>query len=325
VVEGVGHALPDRVVTTAEVAARVSAASGLRLDPRVIVRLSGVESRRFAGRGETPSSLAAAAAEHALVRAGRTVRDIDLIVNASASQDMAEPSTAAFVQERLGCADIAAFDVKNACNGFLTALELTRVLIESGAHRRALVVAAEVVSHNITWSLEDSRELALRFANYTAGDAGGACIIGASDDPDRGLRPGHFISDGRLWRLCAATVEGSRIQLATSSAELERIALDRVPPIVLRVLAQESWTAEAVDLFVPHQASVPAIERACQVVGVPFDRCMVTATELGNTAAASMPLALSLAQEQGRLPHGSKVLLVGSASGFSGGVMPIIW
>jgi 3-oxoacyl-[acyl-carrier-protein] synthase-3 len=325
VIEGVGHAVPETSLSTHEVAARVSAASGFRLDPHVIVRLSGVERRRCAEPGQTPSALGAMACRRALADANRSVGDIDLVVSGSITQDMAEPSVAALIQDRVGCAEGAAFDVKNGCNGFLSALDLARSLIEAGAHRLALVVAAEVLTPQTEWSLEDTRQLATRFASFTVGDAAGALVVGPGDGRWRGVGAGVFVSDGRHWRLCASTAEDSRMTLTTDSVALERVVIERVPPLVHEVLAAQGWTGHDIDVCVPHQASVPALERTSRLLDIPFDRCVVTAREYGNTAAASIPLALSIAKRRGRLRAGSRVVLIGGASGFSGGVMPVVW
>jgi 3-oxoacyl-[acyl-carrier-protein] synthase-3 len=113
--------------------------------------------------------------------------------------------------------------------------------------------------------------------------------------------------------------------LTTDSVALERVAHTLVPPLVLEVLAREGWSGESIDLCVPHQASVPAIERTSRFLGIPLDRCVVTARQFGNTAAASIPLALSVAKQEGRLLPGSRVVLIGAASGFSGAVIPVAW
>jgi 3-oxoacyl-(acyl-carrier-protein) synthase III len=325
VIEGVGHAVPRRSMSTDEVAARVSASSGFRLDPRVIVGLSGVEERRCAGPDEMPSFLASAACRRALADAGRRAEEVDLVINASISQDSSEPATAALIQERVGCSGSAAFDVKNGCNGFLSALELARVLIEAGAHRLALVVAAEVLTPVTAWSLQDSRELATWFATYTFGDAGAACVVGGRGGGTRRIGPGVFESDGRHWRLCTTTREDDRFVVTTHSIELERMASERVPKLVDQVLEREGWPGDTVDLCVPHQASVPGLARTSEMLSIPLDRCVVTTTRFGNTAAASMPLALSVAKATGRLHRGARVLLVGAASGFSAGVTPVVW
>src|SRR4051794_36571634 len=123
-IEGVGHVVPDRAVSTDEIAARITSASGFRIDPRIIVRLCGVESRRCAAPGDTPSSLGAEACRRALADAGRIPEEVDLVISGSITQDMSEPSVAALVQSRVGCSDGAAFDVRNGCNAFLSALDL---------------------------------------------------------------------------------------------------------------------------------------------------------------------------------------------------------
>jgi 3-oxoacyl-(acyl-carrier-protein) synthase III len=332
VVTGTGRYAPDDVWTSDMVEARVDESSGEWCIPKGIIRLTtGVAERRFASDGMCSSDLAARAAHRALVASGIEPCDVDVVIFASASHDVAEPATANMLQQALGADHAAVMDVKNACNSFLNGLDVAQAFIETGRATRVLVAAGECLSPTIKWEIDGSRDLPIRLAALTLGDAGAACMLEASAAPERGLMRGAFESDGRHWDLSTVLAGGSRYGAAPDrmffecrSAKLQQLAVSRIPALVTDVLTKLDWSLDDVALVVPHQVSISVIERISSLLEFPLERCMVTLDRFGNTAAASIPFALDLAIEKGRATEGDKVLLVGGAAGFSAAVIPLI-
>jgi 3-oxoacyl-[acyl-carrier-protein] synthase-3 len=333
-VTGVGHFLPARDVTSAEVEARVTECSdGFRLPRGLIELLTGVASRRFAGPGEASSDLAAAAGLRALDNAAVDPLAIDLVIFASASHDVAEPATANILQEKLGCTAAAVFDVKNACNSFLNGLDVAHAFIQTGRASRVLVAAGEKLSPTINWVVRDKADLAIKLAAFTLGDGGGACVIEGSERTERrGLLPALFLSEGQHWELSTILGGGTRYGadperqfFECRSAELQGLAVGNLPGLITKAVESVGWSLDDVDRIIPHQVSRSVIDQISELLGIPTSLSELTLDRFGNTAAASIPIALSLAVGQGRIRRGDKVLLVGGAAGFSAGVIPVIW
>jgi 3-oxoacyl-(acyl-carrier-protein) synthase III len=331
VITGLGHFLPGRLISSREVEDRVKANGG-KIPAGLIKRLAGVVTRYYAGEGVSSSDLAAQAGLRALANAQVEPSSVDLLIFASATHDMAEPATANPVQEKIGCWGAQLFDVKNACNSFINALEIAHSFIETGRASKVLVTAGEVLSAVINWEVEDAEDLRYKFAGFTLGDGGGACLLESGPAGPRGLIPGKYLSDGRYWRLSTVLSGGTMLRRDLSrwffechTEELQALALERLPPLINQVLEEVNWTPSEVKLVVPHQVSMPVIRKLCILFDYPLERCVVTVDRLGNLAAASIPVALSLAAEEGRLELGDKVLLIGAAAGFSAGVMPLVW
>ena len=333
VVTGIAHHLPDQVVTTDEVAARVSRHSPVSFSPRAIRVASGIERRHYVAPGEACSDLAATAGSKALAAAGVEPADVDVLIFAAGSQDVTEPATANIVQTKVGCIGSSAFDVKNACNGFLNALDIARTKIWLGEARRVLVTSGEVGSAYIDWVVTEIAELQRKLPAFTLGDGGAAMLIEAREGDDRGLRPGRFTTDGNHWGLSTVLSGGTHLPVGDFShtylecdgRALHDLAVAKIPGAVKDVLEAVGWSTEDIALGVPHQTSVHTIAECAKAIGVPLERISVTVDRVGNTAAASVPIALSVAAEQGRLSRGDKVLLVGGAAGFSTAVLPLVW
>jgi 3-oxoacyl-(acyl-carrier-protein) synthase III len=331
-ITGTGRYEPDDVWTSDMVEARVNECSGGWQIPKGIIRLAtGVVERRYASDGECSSDLAARAAEKAMASAGIEPRDVDLLIFASASHDVAEPATANMLQTALGCDRAAVMDVKNACNSFLNGLDVAQAFIETGRAPRVVVAAGERLLPFIKWDINGSEDLPQRLAALTLGDAGAACVLEASAAPERGVMRGAFESDGSHWELSTVLAGGTRYGAAPErmffecrSMRLQQLAVARIPALVNDVLIKLDWALDDVALVVPHQVSRSVIERIASLLAYPLDRCAVTLDRFGNTAAASIPFALDLAVEEGRAAAGDKVLLVGGAAGFSAAVIPLI-
>lgn len=333
VVAGVGHYLPDRVVTTEEVVARVNEASGRTvLTPRIVVALSGVQERRFAAPGTTSSELAALAGRAALDQAGCQPEDVDLLIFGAVTQDVIEPATSNIVQERLGCWNAAVFDVKNACNSFVNAVDVAAAKIITGQARRVLVTTGEVASVHVAWKIGDAADAERKLPSLTIGDAGGAFLMEAAEGSGRGVLPGFFMSDGREWRLSTILSGGTLLpgdaghfHMECDGMRLHQLGVERVPGALDEVLRRTGWKVEDIALAIPHQTSVHTIEEIRAKTGFHADQGVVTVDRLGNTGAASIPTGLSLAVAEGRVKRGDKILLIGGAAGFGLSIIPLIW
>jgi 3-oxoacyl-(acyl-carrier-protein) synthase III len=332
VVTAVGHYLPDEVVTSREVEERVGKLNGFAMPPGMIELLAGVKTRHYAPEDAASSDLAAAAGLAALENAGMHPMALDAMISCSATHDCAEPSTACIVQGKIGCKNAYSMDVKDACNGFLHGLDVAAMLIETGRASKILVTAGEVLSSVINWQIDGMADLQTKFAGLTLGDAGAAFVVEASEDEDRGILQGEFMTDGDHWRLSTVLGGGTLMRQSPEgayfdckSAELAQLALDHLPDLFVKGRERLGWEPAEIALAVPHQVSRGVAVELAGRWDFPVERCMITLDRVGNTAAASIPLAVSLAVEEGRLQRGDKVVLVGGAAGFSAGVLPVIW
>jgi 3-oxoacyl-[acyl-carrier-protein] synthase-3 len=262
-----------------------------------------------------------------------SVDEIDLIIFAACTQDITEPATANIVQEKLGSTNSQVLDVKNACNSFLNGLDVADSHIRTGKSRRALVVSGETLSVGIDWNIRSLDDLKSRLAALTLGDAGAAMVLEAvPEEEGRGILATRFRSYGHKWRLATVLAGGSMrgmnpeyAYFRSESAELREAALELIPGVVAAVCAEIGWKPSDIELACGHQVTKELVHALAKMCNVPADCSMVTVTDYGNTAAASIPVALATAYEQGRLARGTKVMLVGGAAGFSVGVIPVIW
>lgn len=327
---GIGRCLPDRVVTSAEVERMVSESAGdLRIPAGMIRLVSGVEERRYATADQASSDLAAIAATAAMAMADIDPELVDLVIFAAASHDVSEPATANMVQTKTGCARAAVFDVKNACNSFLNAMDVAMAMIETGRYHNVLVASGEVLSPAVKWDL-DASGFANRLAALTLGDAGAACVISAVEEGR--LHRGCFFTDGTHWDLSTVMGGGTlmrhdhtRHYFECDSARLLEIASEHLPRLIENALEQVGWSLDDIDLVVPHQVSKSIVDLITTRMNVAVERCQVTLDRFGNTAAASIPLALATAVAEGQVKKGDRILLVGGAAGFSAGVVPLEW
>jgi 3-oxoacyl-[acyl-carrier-protein] synthase-3 len=293
VITGWGTAVPDKVVTNADLEARLDTSDSW------IVERTGIRERHIGG---TTAELAVAAGRQALERAGRTGADVDVLVLATSTPDALVPGTSATVQHGLGVRG-GAFDVNAACSGFVYGLVSAHGLVLAGA-QRVLVVGSETLSHITDW---DDRSLAV-----LVGDGAGAVLLEATDGPGD-LLAWDLGADGSLRHLLSCDHGG---YLFMNGKEIFRHAVRVVVDSSRTVLERIGAGPEDVDLFVPHQANARIIAAAGQRLGIPEERWVVTIDRYGNTSSASIPLALADALDEGRLHRGDLVLV----SGFGGGM-----
>lgn len=314
VARGCGHYLPARVVENAEFAASLDTS-----DDWIRAR-TGIERRHFAAAGERTSDLAAAAARSALADAGMTSGDLDAIVLATATPDQTFPSTATRVQAMLGMEHGFAFDIQAVCAGFVFALAQADALIRSGMARRVMVIGAEVFSRILDFQ---DRGTCVLF-----GDGAGALILEASEASDgRGLLATDLRSDGRFNEILyvdgGPSTTGVAGVVRMSGQEVFKHAVNKLAETGAAALARAGLTSADVDWLVPHQANMRIMTMTAAKLGVPKERVVATVQDHGNTSAASIPLALSVAH--GRFRPGDVVLMEAIGGGLAWGAAVLRW
>lgn len=333
VVSGIGYHLPENVVTSEEVERRVYETTRFRLPRGLVRKVTGIESRHYCADGDQASDLAVEASRTALERAGIKPDQVDLLIFASCMQDVAEPATANIIQEKLGATEAHVFDVKNACNSFLNGLDVAESQIQTGKAKTVLIAAGETLSFVIDWAIDSVDKLRSAMAGLTLGDAGAAAVITAETNGNgRGFLPSTFRSYGDQWRLATVMSGGTMYRtsaehsyFSSKSQELREQALKYIPIFVKQTLDRIGWKPDEIDVVCCHQVTMELVRELASRCGIPLERCAVSLPDCGNTAAASIPIGLARAQEEGRLKPYTKVLLVGGAAGFSVGVVPIVW
>lgn len=313
---GCGAYLPSRVVTNDDLAKRIDTSD------EWIRKRTGIRQRHIAAEGELTSDLAVKAAMPAMERAGVTADDIDLVVVATSTPDNTFPATATKVQAQLGIRRGAAFDVQAVCAGFVYALSVADNMVRMGQARTALVIGSEVFSRILDW---EDRGTCVLF-----GDGAGAIVIQQTDLEDsRGVLSTHIFSDGQYYDMLyvdgGPSSTGTAGYLRMEGREVFRHAVHRMSEAVEIALSENGLTLDAIDWLVPHQANVRIIDSVGKKLDVPSDKVVVTVSTQANTSAATIPLALSAAQADGRLQEGDLVALTALGGGFSWGSALIRW
>jgi 3-oxoacyl-[acyl-carrier-protein] synthase-3 len=316
---GIGHYLPDRIVPNSEFEA------SLDTSDEWIRSRSGIERRRFAAEGQTTSDLATRAARAALENAGLTADDIDGIIIATSTPDLTFPSVATMVQAELGMTRGFAFDVQAVCAGFIYALCTANAMIVSGQADRLLVIGAETFSRIMDWT---DRSTCVLF-----GDGAGALILGAASgtgtSDDRGILATDLNSDGRhrdmLYVDGGVSTTGTAGKLRMQGNLLFRQAVDKLASTALTALERCDLTGTDVDWIVPHQANIRIIAGTAKKLGLPMERVILTVQDHGNTSAASIPLALSVGVQDGRIERGDLLLSEAIGGGLAWGAVVLRW
>lgn len=304
---GLGTALPPAVVTNADVAAVVG------VDEDWIVKRTGIRRRRWAAPGDRLHVLAARAATEAMEDAGVTAAELDLILFGTCSADEIIPHTSALLAEELGAGQAGAMDIGAACTGFLSAVALATGMIETGRARYVLVVGAEILSRHI--DTRDRRTAAL------FGDGAGAVVMGAAATTAVG--PIVLGSDGSHGPTLHAERSDGLIRM--DGPEVFKHAVTRMGEAMLEACAQTGVTLEDIDLFVFHQANARILTALIERHDLDPARVVSAIGEIGNTSAASIPLALGVARENGQLQPGQRVLLAAFGAGFTWGATIVDW
>jgi 3-oxoacyl-[acyl-carrier-protein] synthase-3 len=306
-ITGLGIALPARVVPNAEITPAIG------VDDDWIVRRTGIRERRYCEPGAALHELAAAAGAAALADAGIDGAAVDLVLVASCSQDSVMPNAAPQVAHALGAGTAAAFDVGSACTGFLAALAVARGMLASGAASNALVIGAEIMSRHVD---PGDRNTAALF-----GDGAGAIVTTAGAPGDLG--PVVLGSDGAHSQLIVADRDTQL--LAMDGHETFKQAVRRMGEASIAAAAAAEVALADIDLYVYHQANTRILASLSERLELDPAKVVDAIASLGNTSAASVPLALSAARAQGRLRPGMRVLLAAAGSGFTWGASVVQW
>lgn len=321
VVKGVGAALPKRCVTNKQLESEVDTTD------EWIVQRTGIKQRYIADAEETTVSLGIAAARAALDKAALAPGDIDLIICATSTPDYTFPSSATMIQAGLGITGGVAFDLQAVCAGFVFAVATAEKFLASGSHKRALVIGSETFSRILDWK---DRTTCVLF-----GDGAGAMVLEAQEEGPqeqggpRGVLSSCLRSDGRhrakLYVDGGPSSTGTVGLLRMEGKEVFRFAVGQVTDVMADALKEAGLVAADLDWFVPHQANRRIIDASAQKFGISTEKVVTTVQLHGNTSAASIPLALSVACEDGRIQPGDLVMIEAIGGGFTWGAAIIRW
>lgn len=315
-ITGTGSYLPPERLSNADLVARLAAA-GVETTDEWIVERTGIRARHFAAADVTCSDLAVEAAKQAIASAGLQPSDIDLIIVATSTPDMVFPSTACILQNKLGIAGCAAFDMQAVCSGFVYALTVADAMIKSGAASKALVVGAEVFSRILDFS---DRTTCVLF-----GDGAGAVVLEASSTP--GILASDLHADGKhVGILCVpGHVSGGKVigdaLLKMDGQAVFKLAVGVLESAARTTLAKANLTDADIDWLIPHQANIRIMQSTAKKLKLPFEKLIVTVDQHGNTSAASIPLALDVSVRSGRIKKGDTLMLEGVGGGFTWGAV----
>ena len=347
-IAGVGHYLPERVVTNDEIA------PGMDVDSAWIEERTGIRERRFAKAGEeTPATMGAAAARIAIERAGITPGEVDFIVFATMSADYLVPGCGVLLQRELGItgSEIGALDIRNQCSGFLYALSVADKFIKTGTYRNILVVGAERQSCNLDFSVR-GRDVAILFA-----DGAGAVVLQPTNQPGRGILSTHLHSDGthaeelslinpgshgnyhfKKYKPQYLNTEGDFVYPNNGPFEpaylftgvfkgflVIKKAFEKFPAVICEAVCANNLTLDSVDAFVLHQANGRILEYVQRKMNIPDEKIWNNIRQYGNTTAASVPIALSELWEAGKIRDGHVLCLAAFGSGFTWASALVRW
>jgi 3-oxoacyl-[acyl-carrier-protein] synthase-3 len=320
-VAGLGHYLPEKILTNADIEKMVETSD------QWIRERTGIAERHIASDTETSSTLGARAAEMALAHAGIDARDIDLVIAATTTPDGLFPSVASLVQAKIGADRAGAFDVNAACVGFLSALSAATQYIATGTYQRVLVIGTEVLSRITNWT---DRGTCVLF-----GDAAGALVLEAAEfgGPlglvlrSDGSKKSALFAEGQCGprdadgnppppRLCMINMDGPAIF---------KFAVQAMTSAVREAAVKSQLTIDDIDVLVPHQANLRIIQGTAKQLGIDPQKALITVHKYGNTSSASIPVALSEAQREGRLAEGARLAICAFGGGLVWGSMMFEW
>jgi len=316
-ISGLGVAVPEKVLTNADFE------KFLDTSDEWITQRTGIKQRHVVSEGQTTATLATEAARNALADAGLEPTDLDLIICATISPEMIFPATACFIQQALGATDVAAFDISAACSGFVYGLAIAAKFIETKLYRRILVIGAESLS---------------RFSDYTDrgscilfGDGAGAAILEPTDDPNRGIIYNVMHADGEGWdyihvpggasRTPATheTVEQGQHFIKMRGRDVYKFAVEKMQWLLEDCMKACNLRVDDVDMVIPHQVNIRIIKSATEKLNFPIEKVYINIDRYGNTSAASIPLAMAEARQNGQIGPGSLLLLVAFGAGLTWG------
>ncbi|MFH1963029.1 MAG: beta-ketoacyl-ACP synthase III [bacterium] len=304
---GTGSYVPPKILTNIDLEKMVDTT-----DTWIIER-TGIRERRIALPETTASDLGVPASIAALQSAGINPEDVDLIIAATSTPDMIFPSTACFIQNKIGASRAACFDLSAACTGFSYALEVGRQFIATSTYKTALIVGAEVISKVLDWT---DRNTCVLF-----GDGAGAAVLQPVAD-NYGILSTNLGADGRLASILELPVAGC---IRMSGREVFKVAVNTMIEAVEKVLDSAGILQEDVSLLIPHQANIRIIEAMGKRLNIPQEKVFVNLQKYGNVSAGSTIIALDEAVKQGRVVDGDIIVIVTFGGGLTWGATVIRW
>jgi 3-oxoacyl-[acyl-carrier-protein] synthase-3 len=315
---GFGGYLPERVVTNAELVADFP-----EISAEYVYQVTGIRERRWAGENEKPSAMAYQAALEAIRRSGIAAKDIDAVIVATTTPDVAMPSTAAILQDRLNLQTVPAFDLNAACSGWLYAVSVAQGMILSGTAHNVLTVGVDMQSRLL--------DKADRSAYFLFGDGAGAAIISSGASGHR-IHQAILGSDTRGLHMARREEPGYAVRNGHGNVDpwiridghaLFRFATESFTHIIRQAISRSGWSVEETDWIIPHQANGRILKAAAKRSGVSFDRFFLNVDHVGNTSSASIPLALL--EVEGQLEPGDKLVLCSVGAGMTTAAVTVEW
>ncbi len=322
-ITGIGSYVPDKVLTNSRLCDIVDTS-----DEWIFSR-TGIRERRIAEDGLTTSDIAANAARKAIELSGRNPLDIEFIIVGTITPDMMFPSTACMVQEKLGLKNAAAFDVSAGCSGFIYSLSIADSFIKSGHYKNVLVIGVDLLSRITDYT---DRSTCVLF-----GDGGGAVVLSANTQDERGILSTHLHSEGghnnilklpaggSLMPASAKTVDNMDHCIKMKGSELFKYAVKYLKDVAEEAIKFNNLRPEDIDLFVPHQANIRIITATAKKLNFPMEKVFVNVEKYGNTSSASIPIALDEAHALGRIKEGDLVLVDAIGAGLTWASSIIRW
>ncbi len=319
---GLGCYIPEKTMTNYDLEKLVETSN------EWIVERTGIKERHIAAPEEATSDLAVIAAQRAIADAGLTSEDIDLVIVATESPDTKFPSTACMVQDKIGATHAAAFDLSAGCSGFVYGSAVASQMIATGLYKYVLVVGAETLSRIMNW---EDRNTCVLF-----GDGAGAAVLGPVEEGygiegiDLGAdgSGGHYLiqpAGGSRKPASHETVDAKEHFIHMNGNEVFKFAIKIMGRSALRVLDKAGLTKDDIDLLIPHQANIRIINSAAKRLKLSPEKIVVDVDKYGNTSAASIPIAMCEARDEGRLIKGENVLLVGFGAGLTWASIVVKW
>lgn len=315
VIAGTGSYVPEKILKNKDFE------KFLDTSDEWITSRTGIKERRIAGENDGTASMAAHAARSALADAQISAQDLDLIIVATFTPEMPLPATACFVQQALGAKNAGAFDIAAACSGFIYALSVAQQFIGTGKYRNILVIGAETLSRFCDYQ---DRGSCILF-----GDGAGAIILSASQQSDRGLFYTHLAADGDGWDLLCIPAGGSRSPASNQTIknrdhylklrgkEVYKFAVQKMQLLLKDAMDSCNLSPQDIAMVVPHQVNTRIIDSACQHLGFPREKIYVNIDRMGNTSAASVPIALDEARRAGKVKLGDVVIMIAFGAGLT--------
>lgn len=319
---GIGYYVPEKIITNEYIKKYMDTTE------EWIEEMTGVRTRHFAADDQATSDLAIIAGKRALEHAKISPMDIDMVILATACPDMAFPSTACIVQDKLGCKNAAAFDLSAGCSGFVYNMALATQMVATGMYKNVLIIGSEVLSKILNMP---DRNTGMLF-----GDGAGAAVIGrveegygalAFDLGSDGSGASSLLqpAGGARMPASAETVANNLHAIHMKGKEVFKFASKVMGSATFKVLEKAGMSPADIDLFVPHQANIRIIDFATSRMNIPKEKVMINIEKYGNTSGASIPIAICEALEAGRIKKGDNLLLVGFGAGLTWAACVLKW